>query len=77
MKHIFAFLDNFPETFKYFPVQHEMKKLSRQWIVNIAYSIVGKPLSDWVMERINERNQDLQVKKNLLIDLDPEIAQIF
>ena len=29
-----------------------MKKLSRQWIVNIAYSIVGKPLSEWVMEEL-------------------------
>ena len=54
-----------------------MKKLSRQYIINVAYSVVGKPLQEWVMKQVDLRNRNLSVKQNLLIDLDPEISKIF
>ena len=31
----------------------------------------------WVQERINERNEKVKADKDMVIDMDPEIARIF
>ena len=31
----------------------------------------------WVAKMVNERNEELVVKKGLAIDMDPEIAAVF
>ena len=32
---------------------------------------------NWVAEKVNERNEELVVKKKLAIEMDPEIAAVF
>ena len=54
-----------------------LKKLPRQYIANIIYTIVGKPFTDWIDARVNERHEKRAMENNLNIQMDPEIARIF
>ena len=42
---------------KALPIDSEIKKLSRQYLANVIYSIVGEPFDSWVDERIEIRNK--------------------
>ena len=65
------------ELWPYFPDKKEVAKLPRQWIVNVLYSVIGEPFSDFVRQQITDRNQKMQTDHNLNIELDPEIAEAF
>ena len=54
-----------------------MHKVPRQWLINVAYSVCGSPFAGWVKDEIENRNEELAKKQNLLIDMDPEIAKAF
>ena len=51
-----------------------MHKVPRQWLINVTYTILGAPFKGWVQSEIENRNEELAKKQNLLIDMDPEIA---
>ena len=74
---IMKFLADFEEIYKFLPVDKEIKRLPKQFIVNVAYSTLGQQFSKWVKERINERNSKLTIEKNLNIEMDPDIARAF
>jgi len=38
---------------------------------------MGNMLEDWVGEKIDERNEKHAESKNIMIEVDPEIARIF
>jgi hypothetical protein len=61
----------------YLPDTRDWHKLPRQWLVNIFYSVVGKPFSDWVDDLVNDRHQGVADKNDLMIAMDPEIAKAF
>ena len=61
----------------YLPEDRDMHKVPRQWLINIVYTIIGNPFSEWVKSEIVKRNTDLAKKQNLLIEMDPEIARAF
>ena len=61
----------------YLPEDRDMHKVPRQWLINVAYTIVGEQFSTWVKAEIANRNEELAKKQNLLIDMDPEIAKAF
>ena len=54
-----------------------MRKLPRQWIINVVYSVIGEQFRQWVSTSIKKRNDELADKRDLLIELDPEIAKAF
>lgn len=66
-----------PQVSNYLPEDRDMHKVPRQWLINVAYTLVGEAFSDWVKDEIASRNEDLARKQNLLIDMDPEIAKAF
>ena len=51
--------------------------IDRARIINVLYTVVGNSFSAWVSTMIAERNEELARKQNLLIDMDPEIADAF
>ena len=55
MQKMYGYISNFPDVFKYYPDQSEMPKLPKEWIANVAYSVMGDQFSDWVSEQIEER----------------------
>ena len=44
---------------------------------NVVYTLAKDEFTNWVQERINERNEKLKADKDMVIDMDPEIARIF
>ena len=62
---------------KALPIDSEIKKLSRQYLANVIYSIVGEPFDSWVDERIEIRNKKVTSQKNMMIEMDQEVAEVF
>ena len=72
------FLQNYPAFWECIPNEPlERRKLPKQWIVNVAWTVVGKPFGDWVKQQIETRNYNRAVEKDLLISMDPEIAEAY
>jgi len=59
------------------PDERDIRRLPRQWIINIIYSIVGDPFRNWVKDLVRNRNDVLATKNDLMIELDPEIQKAF
>ena len=55
----------------YMPVIKEIPKLPKQFIINVAYSIIGEPFAKWVRGQIEARNLKVTKQKDLLIAMDP------
>ena len=55
----------------------ETLKLPRAYISNIIYTMVGQPFQDWANERIEEWNEKVIEDRNMEIEMDAEIADIF
>ena len=77
MERLYEFIGQYPETFVYYPIKQEIRKLPKQWIANVAYSVLGDDFSDWVKEQIEARNEHVAQKGNLFIELDPDVAAAF
>ena len=77
VERILDFAADHPQVFAYLPVKKEMRKISRQYLGNVIYTVVGARFNDWVNDRVNERHQKFKEKKEMMIHMDPEIAQIF
>jgi len=71
------FASQFKQVFDHLPVEKEVHKLSRSYLGNVIYTIVGEPFYNWVQIKINERHDKIKEKKEMMIDLDPAIAKIF
>ena len=66
---ISKFVTQYGEVGDYLPDPIENPKIPKAWIANICAS--------WVAKKVNERNEELVVKKKLVINMDPEIAAVF
>ena len=51
--------------------------MPKQFIVNVLYTSLGDTFSNWVKDRIVERNEKVVKEKNLMIDMDPAVANAF
>ena len=58
----------------YMPVLKEIMKLPKQFIINVAFSIIGDPFAKWVRSMIEMRNEKVTKEKDLLIAMDPMVA---
>ena len=61
----------------FMPIVKELPKLPKQFIINVAYSIIGDPFAKWVKGQIQTRNIKVTREKDLLIAMDPRIAEAF
>ena len=59
------------------PDSEEFRKLHRQGLINVTYTLVGYPFAVWAKDIIEARNQRLVEEQKLAIDIDPEILQYF
>ena len=57
-------------------LERERKKLPRQYIANVCYTIAGEDFAKWVNNRVEERNAKM-TKLQDTIELDAEIAAIY
>ena len=78
IQRILSFLQNHQVCFEYYPQDHkEILRLPKQWISNVAATVIGDPFRDWVHEMIKNRNHSMAVTKNLFVEMDPDIYQAF
>lgn len=61
----------------YLPITKEIHRLPRQWIFNVAYSVIGEPFKEWIHNQINLRNQKVTKEKDLLISMAPEVIAAY
>ena len=59
------------------PVYEEGKKMPRQYICNVIYTLTGEAFQEWVMDQCEARNRRLADDHNTTIQLDPRIAEVF
>jgi len=55
----------------------ELRKLGRQYLVNVIYTRLGDKFKLWVDGRINARHEEVKVEGKKYIELDAEIAKLF
>ena len=55
----------------------ERLKLPRSYIINVIFTLVGKPFQEWAEKRINDRNARVTDERSMAIDMDPEIEAIW
>ena len=55
----------------------EIPRLPKDFIANVAFTVLGKPFGDWVKGQIELRNYKITTEKQLNIDMDPELAAAF
>ena len=59
------------------PPGKEIAKLSRGYLSNVIYTIVGPPFQAWVDQQVNRRNHKIAHGGNNVIAMDQRIADIF
>ena len=79
MKEIRQFLDDaHPQVYDYLPEPNiELPKTPKQWLANVCATILKDKFSNWVKAQVAARHDKVAVKKDLMIQMDPEIAKIF
>ena len=75
---IIGFLkDNHEDVLDYLPPANEIHKISKEWICNIITTRLGTTFTDWLKERIDERNERVVERGEMNIELDPDVAAAF
>ena len=78
LKQIGVFLDaHHPEVFDYLPDSREIHKVSKEWICNVCATVLGDSFNDWVKQQVEERNAAVTSKRDLMITMDKDVAEIF
>ena len=55
----------------------DIEKIPKQWIVNVCASVIGSDFKEWVAEQVEERNALMAEKKEIMISMDPVMAEKF
>jgi hypothetical protein len=66
-----------PEFRDYMPDDRDIPKLPRQWVINVAYTVIGPGFMEWVDGQVLARNRKLETEQNLTIDMDPAVMAAF
>ena len=62
---------------RHLPIVKELKSLNKQFIINVAFSVIGETFREWVKDLVDARNNDITNKQQLMINMDPDVAAAF
>jgi hypothetical protein len=49
LKKIHGFIENFEQCYDYYPASKiEIDRLPKQFVINVAYTVLGEPFNEWV-----------------------------
>ena len=58
-----AFAADYPKVYQALPEEErEVKKLPRDYVTTLCYTLIGNPFIEWVESQINARNYSIQEK---------------
>ena len=77
LRQIIDFALQHPEVMEFFPLTKELTKMSRKYICDVIYSVVGDEFKEWINARVEHRHRKMAEKKDLMLSLDPEIARCY
>ena len=77
IKHILAKVKDSPQVLFFLPDELDWHRLPRQWLINVCNTVIGKPFAEWINATIEKRNDDMAQKHDLLVEMDPDIAEVF
>ena len=77
LKKIFQFISPKPKIALYLPDDPDLPKTPKQWIINVCAAVIGQPFKDWVYDQVEERNVLMTKKREMMITMDPMMAQKF
>ena len=79
LKEIRNFLDkSHPEVYEYLPEPNiELPKTPKAWIGNVCATLLQDKFAKWIKRQVDARHKKVTVKKDILIRMDPELAEIF
>ena len=55
----------------------ELPKTPKQWIANVCATVLEDLFNKWVKDQVDIRHKKVAVSKDIMIEVDPEIARIF
>ena len=80
IKKMLKFAEEYNEgaALKYLPKdQLDVDRLPRQYVINVIYTLCEDAFDKWVQTTISARNNNIVQQRDLLIEMDPEMAKIF
>lgn len=57
--------------------EDEIKKFPKSYLCDLIYTVVDTPFKEWVKLQITQRNDKVSQDNNLMINMDPQIAEAF
>ena len=77
LERVLSFVASKPQIDLYLPDEPDLAKIPKQWIVNVCATILGSEFKDWVQEQVEDRNALMAEKKEIMISMDPHMADKF
>ena len=74
---ILAFATSKPRLEHYLPDDIDLPKAPKSWLVNVCAAVLGDVFKGWVVDQVEERNALMADKKEIMIAMDPAMAQKF
>jgi hypothetical protein len=71
------FLQSHPQVANWLPDLREVPRLPKEFLCNIAFTVIGKSFGEFVKSRIEMRNSKITTERQLNIELDAELANAF
>ena len=68
---IYTFAHESNEVKRALPPAKEILKLSRAYLANVIFTIIGSQFKDWVDQQVKRRNAKIAAEGNNMITLDP------
>ena len=66
-----------PFVMGHLPCAKELDQLPRQFLINVCFTLLQDQFSSWVNQQVALRNEARKTDKNLMIELDEQVAQAF
>ena len=60
VENLLAYANTYPEIKDFLPVEKEVKKLTRAYVCNVIYTVVGEPFQLWVKTRVDQRHERIK-----------------
>ena len=70
--------DHHPHVYKYLPEPvQELPRVPKQYIANVCAAILEDKFANWVKIQMDNRHQKVVEKGDLMIQMDPKMAEVF
>ena len=64
--------------YKYLPEPSlELPRVPKQYIADVCVTLLEDKFTNWVKNQINARHQNVVEKGDLMIQMDPQMAEVF